>query len=85
MTYAILADAVGIVHALFVLFVVGGQVLVLFGWKQAWHWTRNRLFRHLHLAAIAVVVGVSVLGYLCPLTMIESELPIPGGRGWNWG
>ena len=80
MIYAILANAVGIVHALFVLFVVGGQVLVLLGWGLAWQWTRNLLFRRLHLAAIAVVVGISVLGYLCPLTVIESELRYRAGE-----
>src|SRR5690242_11242977 len=68
-----IADAVLVFHALFVLFVVGGFVLVLVGaWR--WGWARNRAFRSLHLAAIAFVTAEAVLGITCPLTMWEDML-----------
>jgi uncharacterized membrane protein YfcA len=65
-----IADAILVVHALFVLFVVGGFVLILLGARR-WHWVRNRSFRALHLAAIALVTVEALLGITCPLTMWE--------------
>ena len=68
-----IADAILVVHALFVLFVVGGLVLILLGARR-WSWVRNRSFRTLHLAAIALVTAEALLGITCPLTMWEDML-----------
>lgn len=70
----ILADLVGLSHALFVFFVVGGQGVILLGWRKKWTWTRNLFFRVGHLAAIAFVVLETWLGIPCPLTIIEAGL-----------
>ena len=68
-----IADAVLVVHALFVLFVVGGFVLILLG-AGRWGWVRNRSFRILHLAAIGFVTAEALLGITCPLTLWEDVL-----------
>ena len=68
-----IADAVLLVHALFVLFVVGGFVLILLGARR-WGWVRNRTFRALHIAAIAFVAAEALLGLACPLTVWENAL-----------
>jgi len=68
-----IADAVLVVHALFVAFVVGGFVLILLG-ARSWGWVRNRTFRILHLAAIAFVAAEALLGIACPLTIWEDAL-----------
>jgi len=68
------ADAILIGHGMFVLFVLGGQALILAGWGLGWQWTRNPLFRVLHLAAIGFVVIQQWLGETCPLTAWESAL-----------
>ncbi len=78
-----LADAVLGVHAAFVLFVVGGQALVLTGWARGWSWTRNRIFRTGHLLAIGFVVATTWLGIACPLTVLESGLR--AGAGYEAG
>jgi len=70
----LLADAIGITHALVVLFVVGAQALILAGWALAWRWPRNFPFRVVHLAVIGFVVVQQWLGEMCPLTVWESEL-----------
>jgi hypothetical protein len=75
-----LADLVALVHAGFVGFVVGGQVLILAGWARGWAWTRNRGFRRVHLGAIGVVVAQIVLGVYCPLTLIEAQLRAAAGE-----
>lgn len=75
-----LADFILVIHAAFVLFVVGGQALVLAGWAGGWHWTRSPLFRVGHLAAIAVVVVQSWTGTACPLTVWEDALRRAAGQ-----
>ncbi len=68
-----IADAILLVHALFVLFVVGGFMLILLGARR-WSWVRNRTFRVVHLAAIAFVAAEALLGLTCPLTLWEDAL-----------
>jgi len=82
----LLADVIGITHTLIVLFIVGGQALVLAGWRLGWAWTRGRLFRFAHLGAIGFVVVQQWLGAWCPLTLWESELRRKAGaEGYEAG
>lgn len=69
--YLLAADAVLLVHALFVAFVVFGLVLILAGGGLRWGWVRNPWFRVTHVAAIGVVVIQSWLSVICPLTHLE--------------
>ncbi len=72
--WVLAADAVLLVHALFVAFVVLGLLAVLVGGFLGWRWVRNPWFRGAHLAAIGVVVLQSWLGVICPLTTWEMAL-----------
>jgi hypothetical protein len=74
MLYLLAADAVLLLHVLFVVFVVAGLALVLAGRLMSWAWVRNWWFRVIHLAAIGVVVLQSWLGVICPLTKLEMAL-----------
>lgn len=69
-----LADAILVLHFLFVLFVVGGFALILAGGALGWRWIRARVFRLVHLAAILIVTAESLLGLACPLTVWEDAL-----------
>ena len=69
--YLLAADAVLLVHALFVAFVMFGLVLILAGGALRWEWVRNPWFRLAHLVAIGVVVIQSWLSIVCPLTNLE--------------
>ena len=70
----IAADALLVIHVLFVVFVIAGLALILIGKLRRWDWVRNRWFRVIHLAAIGVVVVQSWLGRICPLTTWEMML-----------
>ena len=72
--YSILADAILIVHFAFVVFVVFGFLLILVGLLARWSWIHNRVFRIVHLVAIAVVVLQAWFDQICPLTLWENEL-----------
>ncbi|MCP4980325.1 MAG: DUF2784 domain-containing protein [Gammaproteobacteria bacterium] len=69
--YLFAADAVLLIHFLFVCFVVLGLVLILAGKPLAWDWVHHRPFRIVHLFAIGIVVVQSWLGAICPLTLWE--------------
>lgn len=79
--FLLAADALLVLHVLFVVFVVLGLVLVFVGRVCAWSWVRNPWFRFVHLIAVAVVVIQSWLGLLCPLTTIEMALRSRAGDG----
>lgn len=72
--YLIAADAVLLLHALFVIFVVLGLIGIFTGGVLQWQWVRNPWFRVIHLLAITVVVAQSWLAVICPLTTLEMTL-----------
>jgi hypothetical protein len=74
-----LADFVLLVHVLFVVFVVGGFLLIVAGARR-WGWVRNRIFRALHLAAMIFVALETLLGITCPLTRWEDLLRAAGSE-----
>ena len=69
MPYLFLADLVVLLHTLFVLFVVGGGLLVLRWPKVAW----------LHLPAAFWGVLIEFGGWFCPLTNLENYWRRQGG------
>jgi len=75
----LLADVTLVVHAAYVFFVVAGQLLIVAGWARGWHWTRDLLFRVLHLISIGFVMLEAWLGVTCPLTALENSFRIKSG------
>jgi hypothetical protein len=76
MGYALLADAVLLLHGLFILWAVLGALAV--AWR---HWLAA-----LHLPAAAWAVWISVRGGICPLTPLEQSLRRAAGQaGYEGG
>ncbi|MFM7151626.1 MAG: DUF2784 domain-containing protein [Gemmataceae bacterium] len=71
---AMKADLVVIAHFSFVLCVILSLLFILVGKLTGWNWTRNFLFRLVHLLAIEIVAGQALVGIECPLSTIEREL-----------
>jgi hypothetical protein len=80
----LLADAILVAHAAFVLFVVGGLAAIWIGVALKRRFAFNRTFRIAHLAAIAFVTLETLLGFMCPLTVWEAGLrgESAGGPGF---
>ena len=78
--YSFLADAILVIHFLFVVFVVLGFILILLGLLARWSWIHNRSFRITHLTAICFVILQAWFGRLCPLTVWENELRRRAGQ-----
>lgn len=79
MVYHLAADAILILHVLFVTFVIGGLLLIFLGKYRGWFWVRNPWFRLAHAAAIVVVTLQSWAGIICPLTTLENILRYRAG------
>ena len=73
-TLDLLADGVLALHVAFIVFVVGGLVVVVVGNLRAWRWVNHWWFRAAHLASIAFVVAESLFGMPCPFTTLEAWL-----------
>jgi len=78
--YSLVADALLVTHALFVVFVVLGLILIFVGKLLTWRWVRNPWFRVIHLLGIGVVVLQSWCGVICPLTIWEMDLRLKAGE-----
>ncbi len=79
------ADAILVVHLIFIVFVVGGQVCILVGAATGWGWVRSFGFRLAHLLAVGFVVLESWVGVICPLTLWEDALRRAAGGGGYGG
>jgi hypothetical protein len=75
MLYSLLADAVLLFHLGFILFVVGGVLLVLRFPRLAW----------MHLPAVLWAGMIEVTGNICPLTPLENRLRRLGGEAGYQG
>lgn len=76
MTYRLLADIVVLAHFLFLIFVVGGGLIVARWPRVAW----------LHLPCVAWGTLVELAGWICPLTPLEVGLRRQAGdAGYSGG
>ncbi len=75
MSYRLLADALVVIHGLFVAFVVFGALLVL--WRRWIVW--------LHLPALVWGAWVEFAGWICPLTPWEQALRRHAGQAGYTG
>ncbi|MBT8078353.1 MAG: DUF2784 domain-containing protein [Gammaproteobacteria bacterium] len=71
MIYRISADAVLLLHLLFVVFVVAGALLVI----------RTPVLAWLHVPAACWGLFVELTGRICPLTTLENHLLVKAGIG----
>jgi len=74
MLYKIFADAIIVVHFLFVLFMLLGFLLTVYAIFFRHRFFDWWLFRSLHLLGIFYVASLSILGKYCPLTLLENQL-----------
>lgn len=75
-----LADAILILHFLYIAGLVIPVPLIALGYPLGWHWVRRLLWRRLHLAAVLFLILQTVVGFACPLTDWEVELRLSSGQ-----
>ncbi|MBT9439852.1 MAG: DUF2784 family protein [Desulfobacterales bacterium] len=70
MLYRLLADAIIIIHLIFILFVISGGLLAL----------RNKRWSIVHLPAVLWAAAIEFKGWICPLTPLENWFREKGGN-----
>ena len=70
----LIADFVLSLHALVVLFNVGGLMMIVIGGPLGWAWVRHRGLRIAHVLLMGFVTIEALFGMTCPLTMLEDWL-----------
>ena len=70
----LLADIVLIVHFILIIFITFNFFLIPVGYVKNWKWTKSLKIRVIHLFLVAFVMAETILGLLCPLTIIENNL-----------
>ena len=78
--YGLFADVLVVIHFLYVLFAVGGQVFILLGAICKWNAIRSVVFRISHLLAVGLVAVEAATRIHCPLTVWEYDLRRLGGQ-----
>jgi hypothetical protein len=73
-----LANLVTIFHLAYFVFVVGGFIAILLRRSP---WVFNPWFRIVHLLSVFVVLTEDVMGFNCPLNVMESALRAPETGG----
>ena len=68
------AEVILILHFIFVGFVISLFFFIPLGYKLNWVWQKNKKIRFFHLGLIVLITTETILGFTCPLTMIENKL-----------
>lgn len=83
MDYAIAADIILVVHFIYVLFAVGGEIFIVIGGILHLDAIRKFSFRIVHLISVVVVAIEASIGVVCPLTVWEHKLRTLAGQYIN--
>src|SRR5437763_9486221 len=83
MWFTLAADALVVIHILYVAYIVVGLVMILAGLRRRRTWIRNPWFRLTHLVAILIVIYEIIVKAKCPLTTWEMRLRAMAGQAVN--
>ena len=61
-------------HFFIFLFMILSFFLLALGYYQKWEWVKNRYYRLIHLILMGIIFIETILGFMCPLTILENFL-----------
>ena len=56
------------------LFMILSFFLIPLGYYQKWEWVKNKYYRLIHLILMGIIFIETILGFMCPLTVLENFL-----------
>ena len=68
------SEIVLLFHFCVFLFMVLSFFLIPYGYYQKWEWVKNRYYRLIHLILMGIIFIEAILGFMCPLTILENFL-----------
>ena len=70
----IFSEIVLFFHFCIFLFMILSFFLIPLGYYQKWEWVKNKYYRLIHLVLMGIIVIETILGFMCPLTILENFL-----------
>ena len=70
----IFSEIVLLFHFTIFLFMVSSFFFIPFGYYKNWEWVKNKNYRLIHLFLMGIVLIETILGFMCPLTILENFL-----------
>ncbi len=68
------SEIVLLFHFCIFLFIILSFILIPLGYYQKWEWVKNKYYRLIHLVLMGIVFIETILGFMCPLTILENFL-----------
>ena len=68
------SEIVLLFHFCIFLFMVLSFFLIPLGYHKKWEWVKNRYYRLIHLILMGIIFIETILGFMCPLTILEDFL-----------
>ena len=68
------SEIVLLFHFCIFLFIILSFFLIPFGYYQKWEWVKNKYYRLIHLVLMGIIFIETILGFMCPLTILENFL-----------
>ena len=68
------SEIVLLFHFCIFLFMILSFFLIPLGYYQKWEWVKNRYYRLIHLVLMGIIFIETILGFMCPLTILENFL-----------
>ena len=70
----IFSEIVLLFHFSIFLFMILSFFLIPLGYYQKWEWVKNKYYRLIHLFLMGIIFIETILGFMCPLTILENFL-----------
>ena len=70
----IFSEIVLLFHFCIFLFMILSFFLIPLGYYQKWELVKNKYYRLIHLVLMGIIFIETILGFMCPLTILESFL-----------
>jgi len=70
----IFSEIVLLIHFCIFLFIILSFFLIPLGYQQKWRWVKNKYYRSTHIILMGIIFIETILGFMCPLTVLEHHL-----------
>ena len=70
----IFSEIVLLFHFTIFLFMISSFFFIPFGYYKNWKWVKNKNYRLTHLFLMGIILIETILGFMCPLTILENFL-----------
>ena len=71
---SLFSEIVLLFHFCIFLFMILSFFLIPLGYYQKWEWVKNKYYRLIHLFLMGIIFIETILGFMCPLTILENFL-----------